>query len=162
MHVTLIVQLLVLLAVANGTPVVAKKILGDRWAYPLDGGMVLADGRPLLGPSKTIRGIVLAVLATAGIAALIGLGWKVGAVVGAVAMASDLLSSFLKRRMGMPSSSMAFGLDHIPESLFPLLVCRLLLPLSGADIAVVAVAFVVAGLVLSPLLYKLNLRDRPH
>ncbi len=162
MHFTLIVQLLVLLAVANGTPVAAKKILGDRWAWPLDGGMVLADGRPLFGPSKTIRGIVLAVLATSGVAALIGLGWKVGALVGAVAMASDLLSSFLKRRMGMPSSSMAFGLDHIPESLFPLLACRLLLPLSAADIAVAALVFLVGGLVLSPLLYKLNLRDRPH
>ncbi len=162
MHIVMIVQLLVLLGVANGTPVAAKKILGDRWAYPLDGGVLLADGRPLFGPSKTIRGIVLALLATTGVAALIGLGWKVGAVVGAVAMASDLLSSFLKRRMGMASSSMALGLDQIPESLFPLLACRLLLPLGALDIGVTALVFVVGELVLSPLLYKLKLRDRPY
>lgn len=162
MHIALFVQLLVLLGVANGTPVAAKKILGDRWARPLDGGIMLADGHPLLGPSKTIRGIVLALLATAGMAALIGLGWKVGALVGAVAMASDLLSSFLKRRMGMASSSMALGLDQIPESLFPLLACRLLLPLGALDIGVTALVFVVGELVLSPLLYKLNLRDRPY
>jgi CDP-diglyceride synthetase len=162
MHFALILQLLVLLTVANGTPVAAKKILGDRWAYPLDGGMVLADGRPLFGPSKTIRGIVLAVLATSGVAALTGLGWNVGALVGGVAIAGDLLSSFLKRRLGMPSSSMALGLDQIPESLFPLLACRLLLPLSIADIAIAALAFVAGELILSPLLHKLNLRDRPY
>jgi CDP-archaeol synthase len=162
MHFALILQLLVLLTVANGTPVAAKKILGDRWAYPLDGRIVLADGRPIFGPSKTIRGIVLALLATSGVAALVGLDWKVGALVGAVAMASDLFSSFLKRRMGMASSSMALGLDQIPESLFPLLACRLLLPLSALDIGVTALVFVVGEIALSPLLYKLNLRDRPY
>jgi CDP-2,3-bis-(O-geranylgeranyl)-sn-glycerol synthase len=159
MHFALIVKLLLLLVVANGTPVFVKKLLGDWWAQP---GLMLADGRPLFGPSKTIRGVVLAVVATSAVAALIGLGWKLGAVVGVVAMASDLLSSFLKRRMGLPSSSMAFGLDHIPESLFPLLACRLMLPLGWLDIVVAVLAFLVGGLVLSPLLYKLNLRDRPY
>ena len=43
------------------------------------------DGRPLFGPSKT--------LATAGVAALLGLGWKIGALIGIAAMASDLLAS---------------------------------------------------------------------
>lgn len=162
MHFALIVKLLVLLAVANGTPVAAKKILGDRWARPLDGGVLFADGRPLLGPSKTVRGVVLAVLATSGVAALIGLGWKVGVLVSGVAMASDLLSSFLKRRMGLPSSSMALGLDQIPESLFPLLACRLLLPLGALDIAIAALVFFLGELVLSRLLYRLDLRDRPY
>jgi CDP-2,3-bis-(O-geranylgeranyl)-sn-glycerol synthase len=162
MNFALIAKLLLLLVVANGTPVFVKKLLGNRWALPLDGGIVLADGRPLFGPSKTVRGVVLAVLAASGVAVLIGLGWKVGAVVGAVAMASDLLSSFLKRRMGMPSSSMAFGLDHIPESLFPLLACRLMLPLGWLDISLAVLAFLIGGLVLSPLLYKLNFRDRPY
>ena len=38
MQAFLIFKLLILLAIANGTPVFAKKILGDRFAYPLDGG----------------------------------------------------------------------------------------------------------------------------
>ena len=38
MHAQLIVQLLILLALANGTPVIAKKLLGNRLARPLDGG----------------------------------------------------------------------------------------------------------------------------
>jgi hypothetical protein len=162
MQSALIVQLLVLLAVANGTPVAVKKLLGDTFAHPLDGGAVFADGRPLFGPSKTIRGIVLAVPATAGAAVLIGLDWKVGALLGGVAMASDLCASFLKRRMGMPSSSMALGLDQIPESLFPLLACRLLLPLTLLDIGVATIGFFVAELVLSRILFKLHLRDRPY
>ena len=34
-------------------------------------------------------------------------------------MAGDLFSSFVKRRLRLASSSMAIGLDHIPESSFP-------------------------------------------
>jgi CDP-2,3-bis-(O-geranylgeranyl)-sn-glycerol synthase len=162
MQSALIFQLLVLLSVANGTPVAAKLLMRDRLARPLDGGALFADGRPLFGPSKTIRGIVISVLATTGAAALIGLGWQVGALVGTVGMAGDLGSSFAKRRMGLAPSSMAIGLDQIPESLFPLLVCRLLLPLTMLDIGVAAALFFVGELVLSRILFRLHLRDRPY
>jgi CDP-diglyceride synthetase len=162
MQPALIFQLLVLLAVANGTPVAVKLLMRDRFARPLDGGAVFVDGRPLFGPSKTIRGIVTSVLATTGAAVLIGLGWQVGALIGALAMAGDLGSSFVKRRMDLASSSMAIGLDQIPESLFPLLACRLLLPLTVLDIGVAAVLFLVGALVLSRILFKLHLRDRPY
>jgi CDP-2,3-bis-(O-geranylgeranyl)-sn-glycerol synthase len=57
---------------------------------------------------------------------------------------------------------MAIGLDHVPESLFPLLVSRLLLPLSMLDIVAGVTIFVVGGLILSPILFKWNLRDEPH
>ena len=50
---------------------VLLRILGDGFAAPLDGGLTLADGRPLFGPSKTVRGFVLAILATAISAALL-------------------------------------------------------------------------------------------
>ena len=132
MHETLILQLLILLAVANGTPVIAKLLLGDKFAASLDGGAPFGDGRPWFGPSKTIRGFVLAVLATTGAAVLLGLGWKMGVLVGTMAMAGDLLSSFVKRRLGLVPSSQAIGLDQIPESLFPSLqpVCFFRLPRS--------------------------------
>jgi CDP-2,3-bis-(O-geranylgeranyl)-sn-glycerol synthase len=162
MQSALILQLLLLLAVANGTPVLAKWILGAAFDRPLDGGVCLGDGYRLFGPSKTIRGIVLAVLATTTCAALIGLGWKVGAVLGSVAMAGDLVSSFAKRRMGLPASSMALGLDQVPESLFPLLACRSLLPLTLLDIGVAVVLFLVGELILSRILFKLRVRDRPY
>ena len=60
----LIAQLLVLLALANGTPVIAKRILGAVLAHPLDGGITLADGQPIFGHSKTIRGVALSIVAT--------------------------------------------------------------------------------------------------
>ena len=162
MHETLILQLLILLAVANGTPVIAKLVLGDKFATPLDGGALFGDGRPWFGPSKTIRGFVFAVLATTGTALLLGLGWKVGALVGTMAMASDLLSSFVKRRLGLPPSSQAIGLDQIPESLFPLLAARLLLPLSALDVVIATTLFFAGELLLSRLLYKWHVRDRPY
>lgn len=162
MQPVLILQLLILLAVANGTPVVATKLLGDAFSRPLDGGALFIDGRPLFGAAKTIRGIVLALLATPIAAALMGLGWGVGAVVAIGAMAGDLLSSFVKRRLGLPPSSMAIGLDQIPESLLPLAAARLLVPVTLLDIAIGTAIFFVGELALSRILFRLRLRDRPY
>ena len=162
MHGSLLLQLLILLVVANGTAVVAKKILGVAFGRPLDGGALFVDGEPIFGPSKTIRGVVVSLLGTSICAALMGLGWQIGSLIATFAVVGDLFSSFVKRRMRLASSSMAIGLDHIPESLFPLLASRLLLPLSTLDIIVGVTVFVVGALILSPLLFKLNLRDEPH
>jgi hypothetical protein len=162
MHPLAILQMIVLLTLANGTPVVAKKVLGSRCSWPLDGGVRFLDGGPLVGASKTIRGVVLAVAATTAGAPLIGLDWRVGALAGSAAMAGDLLSSFTKRRLDRPASSRATGLDQIPESLLPLLACSTLMPLSVADIAAGVVVFFVGEVLLSRLLYRFRLRDRPY
>jgi hypothetical protein len=157
MHTTLIFQLLVLLVVANGAPVLVKKALGDQLAQPFDGGAVLPDGRPLFGSSKTVRGVVSSFLATPLVALLMGFQWEVGALVAGGAVAGDLL-----RRLGFPRSSMALRLDQIPESLFPLAACRLLLPVTFVDILVGVAIFVAGGLILSPILFRLHLRDKPY
>jgi CDP-diglyceride synthetase len=162
MHPVVVLQLLILLILANGTPVIAKKMAGGHYSYPLDGNLTFADGRPVLGRSKTIRGVVLAVLVTTAGASLIGLGWKIGLLVGSFAMAGDLFSSFCKRRLGLPSSSRASGLDQIPEALLPLLACRDVLALTAADIVVCVVMFVIGEVVLSRVLYAFRLRDRPY
>ena len=154
--------MLTLLVLANGTPVVAKKILDEHLAYPLDGGVQVVDGRPLLGRSKTIRGVVLAVLVTTAGAPLVGLEWTVGFLVGSLAMAGDLLSSFLKRRMALPPSSRASGLDQVPEALFPLLACRNPLSLTMVDIAAGVGLFFIGEVLLSRVFYALRLRDRPY
>ena len=162
LHPYTILQVLILLALANGTPLAAKKILGNHLLYPLDGGVRFVDGRPLFGHSKTVRGAVLAVLATMAGAPLVGLEWEIGGFIGSFAMAGDLFSSFVKRRLNLPPSSRASGLDQVPESLFPLLACRNLLSLTIADIGACVVLFFIGEVVLSRVLYAFHLRDRPY
>jgi hypothetical protein len=162
MHLTALLQILILLTVANATPVIAKRILGNRFAYPVDGNITLYDGRPLFGPSKTVRGLLLALVVTAAAAPLLGLDVTIGLVVGATAMAGDLLSSFIKRRLGFAPSSRATGLDQIPEVLFPLLACQAALGLSVFDIAAGVVIFLLGEILISRVLFRLRLRDRPY
>lgn len=153
---------MVLLTLANGTPVVAKKVFGGAFALPLDAGLTFFDGRPLFGPSKTIRGIVFALLVTTAGAPLIGLDWSIGFMVAAAAMAGDLFSSFAKRRLNFPPSSQALGLDQVPESLLPLLACRAALSLTAIDIALGVAIFFIGELILSWILYRARLRDEPY
>jgi len=160
--VLLLLQALCLIALANGTPLLVHRVLGRRWAWPLDGGFTFVDGRPLLGASKTIRGVVLSVLATAAAAPLLDLSVGLGALVGSLAMAGDLISSFVKRRLGLAPSRQAIGLDQIPESLLPLLGCRYVLALDFGEIALGTAIFLVGELALSRLFYRLKLRERPY
>ncbi len=161
-HLLAIVQMSLLLAVANGAPVITAKLLGSYCAWPLDGGATFGDGRPLLGRSKTLRGVTAAILASAITAPLLGLSWRLGVVAGSAAMAGDIFSSFIKRRIGLPSSSRASGLDQVPESLLPLLACRGALSLSLVDILIGTAIFFVGEVVLSVLLFQVHIRDRPY
>ena len=147
---------------ANGTPVIATKILGKTFAYPVDFGIAFCDGQPLFGASKTLRGILLAVLLTSVSAPLIGLDWTFGALIAVTAMFGDLLSSFIKRRMGLIPSSQCIGLDQIPESLLPLVACRFLLRLTILEIAAATVIFFLGELALSRALFWLRIRERPY
>jgi CDP-2,3-bis-(O-geranylgeranyl)-sn-glycerol synthase len=161
-HLALLAQLLLLLAIANGTPIIAAKLLRDRCAYPLDAGLRFLDGRPLLGPAKTLRGLVLALVMTTLVAVLLGCDWTLGLTVGAGAMFGDLAASFSKRRLGRATSSQALGLDQIPESLFPLLAVREPLGLQPWDIALLVGAFMALELLLSRLLYRVGIRQQPY
>lgn len=156
-----VAQLLLLVLIANGAPVIARYLLGRRWDRALDGGRLFVDGRPWLGPSKTIRGIAAALLCTSLAAVVIGLPAGIGLQVALGAMLGDLLSSFIKRRLGIPSSAMALGLDQIPEVLLPALLVSSELGITPIGVAGVVIAFVVLGLVLSRILFALNIRRRP-
>ena len=162
LHFGLILQMLVLLGLANGTPVIVNKLFGRRFSYPIDGGAKFVDGQPVFGSSKTIRGVLSSILVTGAGAPLVGLEWRIGVAIGAMAMAGDLLSSFLKRRMHLLAASKATGLDQVPESFLPLLACRHALSLTILDIAFVVAAFFVGEVFLSILFYKFHLRERPY
>lgn len=162
MHVRTICELLGLLALANATPILVKKVAGSRWAWPLDGGLRFFDGRPLLGKSKTVRGVVASLVVTAVGAVAVGWGWEMGVVVSAWSMGGDLFSSFCKRRLGLAAGSQSTGLDQIPEALFPALAVWRMFAFSALDIAVVVVVFLVGEMVLSVLFFKWHLRERPY
>lgn len=162
MNYVALTQLLILLSLANGAPVIAKRILGQTCAMPVDGNARFIDQRPLFGPSKTIRGVVASLLVTAFAAPVIGLRVQIGLLVAVTAMAGDLLSSFLKRRLNLVPSSRAIGLDQIPESLVPLLACRSTFSLTAIDILVGCAIFFVGELLGSHLLFRLRLRDHPY
>lgn len=157
-----LIGLLLLLGIANGTPIFAKKILGPRWATPVDGGLRLPDGRPVFGTSKTVRGIILSITVTGLLAPLLGFDWVIGAGLAAASMLGDLLSSFIKRRLGVAVHGRALGLDQIPEALLPLLLLQRSLGIGPGDIVLLVLAFIVLELVLSRILFKLHLRDRPY
>jgi CDP-2,3-bis-(O-geranylgeranyl)-sn-glycerol synthase len=157
-----ILQVLLLISAANAAPVVVAWALRARPARPIDGGLVLRDGRRLLGRSKTWRGVASAVVFSTCAAFLIGLPWQMGALAGAGAMAGDGLSSFLKRRFGFEPSSMALGLDQVPESLLPALACAAFLPLGLIDVLVIVSAFSVGGPIVSRLSFAIGLKDRPY
>jgi CDP-2,3-bis-(O-geranylgeranyl)-sn-glycerol synthase len=83
-------------------------------------------------------------------------------MIGLAAMLGDLLSSFLKRRLGLASSARALGLDQLPESLLPTAVVAGPLDLSAPQVCGIAAAFFALELLLSRLLYRLRLRKRPY
>lgn len=158
----LLIELLVLLLLANGMPVLGARLLGDRGAWPLDGGRLLADGRRLLGETKTVRGVVLAVVTVTPAAVLFGHAWWVGALFALASLVGDAASSFVKRRLGIESSGRASGLDQIPEALLPLLVCYRSLDLTPLLVAAVVVLFTVGQMMISPLMFRLGIRHRPY
>ena len=142
---------LLLLALANSVPWLLAVALGRRGAWPVDFGRRGPDGRRLLGAHKTWRGLISAVAACLGGAAVLGIAPWVGAVFGALAMLGDLLSSFAKRRLNLEPGREVPGLDQLPECLLPQLVLGRRLGLSFGDVVVVTLLFLAGHLALAGL-----------
>jgi hypothetical protein len=152
MRFWLVNQLVLLLVIANGTPAILRLLLGERWNWPLDGNYLLPDRRPLLGKTKTVRGLAGAILVTGLIAPLFNLTLIEGAQFALLAMSGDLCSSFIKRRLGFVSSRSIPLLDQLPETVLPLWVMQTVLGATGAEIAAAVAVFFVIDLLLSRLL----------
>ena len=147
-HWSHVLSLLILVLVANGAPVLLAILWGGP-GRPLDGGRRLGDGRPLLGPSKTWRGL-LASLGTTPLAAwILGYDWPLGLAAALGAMTGDLLASFAKRRLGLASGASVPVLDQVPEALLPILLVGG--GLSWPDMALVVLGFTLLDLILTPL-----------
>jgi CDP-2,3-bis-(O-geranylgeranyl)-sn-glycerol synthase len=111
--------------VANMSPVFAARLV-PKWNAPIDGGRVAKDGKRVLGPGKTWRGLTGG--AIAGALTAVAVAWLVppeggrgpfagwdygladgsswigitvfGAIVGFAALAGDAVKSYFKRRTG--------------------------------------------------------------
>jgi CDP-diglyceride synthetase len=155
-------KILLLLWIANGAPIIAARMLGKHLAIAIDFNYHLADRRRLFGKSKTWRGILAAILMTTPAAMLLGLGPDWGFAIAALAMSGDLMSSFIKRRLGLAASQRATLLDQIPEAFLPVLALALQGLISWLEGLFVVILFTVSDLLVSRVLYRLQIRKRPY
>jgi predicted MPP superfamily phosphohydrolase len=137
-----VLRVLAFLLWANVLPPLANVVFGDRFNYPIDGGRQWFDGRPLLGPHKTLRGVLASVFGGSLAFPLLGTAWWVAGTAAAFAMTGDLASSFVKRRLQRPSGNPAVVLDQIFEALFPTLFLAVLMPLAAWQVLAVLLLFV--------------------
>lgn len=134
-------HLLVLICV-NALPFLADLGLGARLRQPVDGRRLWLDGRRLFGNHKTWRGIAFAVAGGAALGPVVGIGWLVGAAMGALAMAGDLLTSFIKRRLHDPEGKPVIVLDQVFEAVLPSVFLVWQGYLTESQAAIVVTAFI--------------------
>jgi CDP-2,3-bis-(O-geranylgeranyl)-sn-glycerol synthase len=145
---------LLMVGTASTVPWAVGRACGDRWAAPLDFGLLLWDGKRLLGSHKTWRGFVAGVAASGLVGSFVGLDPLVGTGIGAAALAGDALSSAIKRRLDRRPGTEIWGLDQIPEALLPLWIFREPLGLSPWQVLAVVAVFMLVDLWAVPLRHR--------
>ncbi len=128
-------------------------------AYPLDGGRSWR-GRALLGPNKTVRGMVFGTLAGVATSMLLSAivptlytetfsilanvpAWGIGFLLGSGALCGDALKSFFKRQSDIASGAPWWGFDQTDWILGAFLF---LAPVALFEPAVYVVGVVCGGL----------------
>ncbi len=157
-----ILDVVFLLLVANGAPILADCLLRKKLSIALDAGLLFTDGQPIFGTSKTVRGIAASIIVTTVAALVIGQTPAIGLLVGAIAMIGDLASSFLKRRLRLAPTSRSFGLDYVPEALLPALVLTAISDLTTTDVVTITAIFFLLATIMSPVLHTFGIRKRPY
>ncbi len=159
---SLFTDLLLLILLANGIPVLARKLFGQSFNQPLDLHVTLADGYPLFGESKTWRGLITSLLGTSIGAEIMGYDFITGFLIALFSLSGDLVSSFIKRRLGKVASSRFLILDQVPESLLPAVLMAPLFLLQWQDIMLLVLLFFIAEQLTSRVMYKMGLRRKPY
>ncbi len=143
----LYLKILTLLWLVNFAPPFLSHFFEGKGNAPLDGGRLFKDGKPLLGPHKTWRGVSGAVVAGLLSALFLGIPWWVGLFAAILSMSGDLLSSFIKRRWSMPSGNVVPGFDQGFEGLFPFLIIGPYYSLNGWTILWLVLLFSIVAYV---------------
>lgn len=136
-----VAKIILFLLWINVLPPLAHLVFGKRFGWRVDGGLCFFDKQPLFGSHKTIRGIFASVLGGTAALFLLGLPWWGATFAAFIAMAGDLFSSFIKRRLHKPVGSSVFVLDQIFEGFFPLLFINWYSPLHWWQFLLVLLVF---------------------
>ena len=155
-------DILILLIVTNGAPIVVARLFQSHGALPVDLGRQLPDGRQLFGSAKTWRGVAAAVSASCIASIVLGYGFWFGLVFGALVMVGDLASSFVKRRRGLRPSARYIGLDQLPEAFFPSIYAVLALDFPWWWAVPLALTFMLLEVLVSWPLFWLKIRTHPY
>ncbi|WP_126453620.1 CDP-archaeol synthase [Sulfuriflexus mobilis] len=158
----MMLELLLLILVASGAPVVISYLFQHRASLPVDFGLMLADKQRCFGEHKTWRGLFASAIATIFLARLLGFDYLTGLQVSSLAMTGDLFSSFIKRRLGKKAGARFLFLDQVPESLLPAWLFMEEFSLGWGQVIGMVAAFIVIEQVLSVLFYKLGVRKSPY
>ena len=154
--------LLILLGWCNFLPILARKIFRDRFSQPVDFNLFKwFDGRPLFGPHKTWRGIIFSGVFTALASSFTDFGAWTGAKIALFSLSGDLVASFIKRRAGFKSGEKFSVIDQGLESFAPLWLLREGLNINWLDIFLIVLVFTFCEIIISPLLFRLNIRRNP-
>ncbi len=87
--------------IANASPLLVNG------SHPIDGGRVFIDGKPLLGPGKTVEGFItgalMALFSSMLVSVIVGDEYFVpyGFIGGVIGLLGDIAASFFKRRLGL-------------------------------------------------------------
>jgi uncharacterized protein len=139
--VLVVLKTIVFLLWVNFLPPLANVVWGERFNRAVDGGRLWFDRQPVFGRHKTIRSILASLLGGVAVSPLLGVSWWVGGIAALLAMAGDLLSSFIKRRPNFPSGRNVIVLDQFFESFFPALFLSHYLEMSGMQVMLILLCF---------------------
>jgi CDP-2,3-bis-(O-geranylgeranyl)-sn-glycerol synthase len=139
---------LLMLISTNAGAWLGGTLLPARWRVPLDGGAVLCDRQRWLGQHKTWAGLITGLLSCGAVALCVRRPFLLGVAFGALSLAGDCASSFVKRRLRCRPGAELPLLDQLPEALAPLLVLARPLGLSWLESLAIAAIFMLLDLAL--------------
>lgn len=163
----------------NMAPIFANKIPGyNRWNTPLDGERKLRGIR-ILGPHKTVRGLLAGVLAGLIVGGLQGFLINdsifglpaglyngvtpilLGGLLGFGALLGDAVESFFKRQIGVKSGDSWFPYDQIDYVIGASLCGALIAVLSVEQYVLILFVWFCLHLISSYIGYLLRLKSKP-
>ncbi len=150
---------------ANAAPV----IFGG--GTPLDLGRRFIDGKPILGPNKTVRGFISGIIigtivgyAQERLAPNIGLARgsvALGFILSLGALIGDLIGSFIKRRLDLEPGAKFPISDQIDFVLFALLFSFMVKPPTLIDAIIIILLTPPIHLSTNIIAYLLNMKKKP-